>query len=290
MSKNIFTVKPEYSVRHAAELMKKYRVGSLIVEGDTIGIITATDIIYKYVTSTKGMFVKDGADAFDFALVQRCVRVGGANELDEVGVNPYYHTFFEMFGSGSFGITHTEAIQYMLDLLSAVGLSPERMYFTIPESEDFRVGLEENGIDSSRVFTLGENHSLFWVHWRFGDLGPIGRGLTVIYSNTEAIPPSLDHMADNPDDFVELLTLIDIYGKKSESGIVVEAANPGFDLAIGVERLAAVIQQCNQYETDSVKPLVDVFIEGHSDGGAPGVRARRSALHTVDGCGGDHLS
>lgn len=216
------------------------------------------------VTPFKGMFTGKGLDPTDFAMIQRCLRLGGASELDEVGVNPYYHTFFEMFGSGLFGLSHGDAIKYVLDLLSSLGLDVQRMYFTIPDDE-FRAGLEKNQIDPQRVFFLEKNHDLFWGHWHFGRLGPVGRGLTIIYNNSDNPPTSLDQMACNSDDFVELLTLIYIYGQESESGEIVKAINPGFDMAVGVERLAAVIQQKNQYEIDSIEPLVKHFTNSDVD-------------------------
>ncbi len=59
MNKDVETVSLEDTITHAAKIMKEKKIGSLLIKGYPIGIITATDIIYKHVAEGKGNHVKD---------------------------------------------------------------------------------------------------------------------------------------------------------------------------------------------------------------------------------------
>jgi len=181
--------------------------------------------------------------------------MGGASELEVVGVSPYYFTFFEMFGSGTFNTTHEKAVTYLLELLATLWIKKEHLYFTVPINERFHEALRQNGIEEARIFQLTENKH-FWQEWKFGVPGPVGHGLTVVFSRSPEKVTSVEQLANDQDRYVELLNLIHVHSQSLPDGELVPISNPGFDLGIGMERLAAVLQGCDNYRIDTILPLV----------------------------------
>lgn len=193
----------------------------------------------------------------NYALIQKCLRIGKSSEAKNTKIDPYCHTFFEMFGSGTFNTSYEKAVKYMLELLTAIGIETSNFYYTIPVKGNFRKALSSCGIDKKRMFSLTKNE-FFWQEWKFGKLGLLGHGLTVVYARTEKGVTSINQMASSPNEFIELLNLIRIDEKEKSEGKIVPIGNPGFDLGVGIERIAAIIQNCNNYQIDSMAPLVKI--------------------------------
>lgn len=232
---------------------KGYQIFSsfpLVSEDPTVMFINAT------ITPFKHHFL-DEKQPINYSFIQRCFRMGGTNELNLVGVNPYYHTFFEMFGTGTFAVSYKEATTYLLELLKLLTLEQERIYFAVPKEQEFKKGLLANDVDPAHIFNL-RRRKLFWQEWRFGESGPVGSGLTVIYSRSPKKLNSLEEIAKGSDEFIELANLIYIYGQETPEKNVVPIKNPGFEFAVGIERLAAVLQDCNNYQIDVISPLTDL--------------------------------
>jgi len=232
---------------------KEYRVFSsfpLISSDPTVMFINAT------ITPFKHYFLNE-EQPINYAFIQRCFRMGGASELELVGTNPYYHTFFEMFGSGTFSISYQEAVSYLLELLNLLAFKQDQLYFATPKEQDFRKSLIANNVEPTHIFNLGER-KLFWQEWKFGRFGPVGSGLTVVYSRSPKKVSSIKEIVKGSDEFIELANLIHVYGKEMSDGSIVPAKNPGFEFAVGIERLAATLQGCNNYQIDTISPLTEL--------------------------------
>ncbi|KKQ18590.1 MAG: Alanine-tRNA ligase [Berkelbacteria bacterium GW2011_GWA1_36_9] len=233
---------------------RKYKIFDsfpLVSEDPTVMFVNAT------VTPFKRWYSDLAGPKGNFALVQKCFRLGDTSGLQLIQTNPFYFTFFRMCGSGVFGIKHTEAVGYLFDLLLvAFGLNKRKLLFVSPDDDRFLAALTANNIDEERIFIIKEN-GFFWQEWRFGKLGLIGNGLTVVYSQFEG-RTSLQTMERNPNQYIDLLNLIYIYGQETESGAVVPVLHPGFDLGMGLERIASALQKKDGYHIDSVEPLMEV--------------------------------
>ncbi len=221
----------------------------LVSRDPTVMFVNAT------ITPFKSYFSDGTIQPENYALIQGCLRMGGASELEVVGVNPYYFTFFEMFGSGMFNTTHEKALAYLLELLTALGVDEKHLYFTVSINNEFHETLRQNGIKEARIFQLTENKH-FWHEWKFGVPGPVGHGLTVVFARSSEKVESVEQLASDQDRYVELLNLIYIHSQSLPDGELVPISNPGFDLGVGVERLAAVLQGCDSYRINALLPLV----------------------------------
>lgn len=245
---------------HQKRGYKIFKSFPLVSEDPTVMFVNAT------VTPFKRWYAEQSGPEGNFALVQKCFRLGDTSGLSLIETNPYYFTFFQMCGSGIFGIKHAEAVGYLLDvLLCVIGLKKEKLLFVAPDDTEFLPALKTNDIDEKNIFVIREN-GFFWQEWRFGKLGLVGNGLTVVHSRSEQ-KASLQSMESDHDCYVDLLNLIYIYGQEAEDGRVIPIPHPGFDFGMGLERIASVMQGCDGYNIDSVKPLVDVVSQFASDRG-----------------------
>ena len=127
-----------------------------------------------------GLGKRDYTRAVD---TQKCIRVAGKhNDLEEVGVSPWHHTFLEMLGNWSFGdYFKREAIEWAWELLTEEGgLEKERLWATVfagdqelgLEADDEAEGLWAQCTDlpAERVLRCGSKDNF----WEMGETGPCG--------------------------------------------------------------------------------------------------------------------
>lgn len=245
-------IKESLLAYHQARGFMLYESFPLTTNDPTVLFVNAT------ITPFKHFFGDCGVAPHNYALVQQCLRVGGgAGELETARVDPNYSSFFEMFGSGLFGCSYRAATEYFLDMLVHIGLPKTNLRFAVPETTMFATTLVECGVNESSIFTINENGE-FWQEWRFGKDGLIGKGITAIYASDDARVVSIDEMANAPQSFVEIGNLIHVYGK-AEGERVVPISHEGFDVGVGVERLAIVLQGKTLYEIAPFRQLVEVI-------------------------------
>lgn len=199
---------------------------------------------------------------------QKCLRVSGKhNDLDEVGIDHYHHTMFEMLGNWSFGdYFKNEIIKWSWEILTnEYKISPDDLYVTIFEgsSED---GLQKDIeaekywleiIDESRIISGNKKDNF----WEMGDTGPCGPCSEIhvdLRSKEEKLKVSaIDLVNKDHPQVIELWNLVFIQYNRKSDGSLEPLPEKHIDTGMGFERLARVIQNKeSNYDTDIFKPII----------------------------------
>lgn len=203
------------------------------------------------------------------ANTQKCLRVSGKhNDLEEVGVDTYHHTMFEMLGNWSFGdYFKKEAIQWSWELFIEVyKIDKSKLYVTVfqgdeedgtsfdKESYEFW----ENLLSSDRILKFGKKDNF----WEMGTQGPCGPSseIHIDLRNDEEILqiPGKDLVNKDHPQVVELWNLVFMEYNRNSDGSLAPLKNKHVDTGMGLERLAMVLQNKNSnYDTDVFKPIID---------------------------------
>jgi len=190
---------------------------------------------------------------------QRCLRVGGKhNDLDNVGYTARHHTFFEMLGNFSFGDYFKEdAIAFAWELLTErYEIPPEKLWITVHKDDDEseQIWIEKIGVDPRRISRLDDDENF----WTMGDTGPCGPCSEIYYDHGDHIegePPTME--SDPGDRFIEIWNLVFTQFDRSKDGTLSPLPNPCVDTGMGLERIAAVLQEeHNNYNIDLFSKLV----------------------------------
>jgi len=191
---------------------------------------------------------------------QRCVRAGGKhNDLENVGYTARHHTFFEMLGNFSFGdYFKKDAIRFAWEFLTQeLKLSPEKLWVTVFHEDDEAALIWQNdiGINPERIVRIAGSDNF----WQMGDTGPCGPCSEIFYdhgSNVSGGPPG-SATADG-DRYIEIWNLVFMQYNRDEKGVLHPLPRPSVDTGMGLERMAAVMQQVHSnYEIDLFKGLIE---------------------------------
>ncbi len=202
---------------------------------------------------------------------QKCLRVSGKhNDLEEVGVDTYHHTMFEMLGNWSFGdYFKKEAIEWAWELLTEVYKLPkDRLYASVfggdvgdkLEKDQEAFDLWSKIVPEERII-LGSKKDNFW---EMGDTGPCGPCSEVHIDlrpdDERALIPGQDLVnADHPQ-VIEIWNLVFMQFNRLADGSLRELPAKHVDTGMGFERLVRAIQgKSSNYDTDLFKPFLDAI-------------------------------
>ena len=193
---------------------------------------------------------------------QKCLRVSGKhNDLEEVGVDTYHHTMFEMLGNWSFGdYFKAEAIAWSWELLTKVyGIQKDRLYVTVFEGD------EKENIPASKIALAEwqkivlEDHIVYGNKkdnfWEMGDTGPCGP-CTEIHvdcrpDDERALVPGRELVNKDHPQVIEIWNNVFIQYNRKKDGSLEPLPATHVDTGMGFERLVRVIQgKQSNYETD----------------------------------------
>lgn len=208
---------------------------------------------------------------------QKCLRVSGKhNDLEEVGIDTYHHTLFEMLGNWSFGdYFKQEAIDWAWELLTQVyGLNPEQLYVTVfggdagdglAADEEAR-GMWAKHIAADRILD-GSKKDNFWEMGETGPCGPCSEiHIDLRPASERAAQPGADLVnADHPQ-VIEIWNLVFMQFQRKADGSLVPLPAQHVDTGMGFERLVRAIEgKSSNYDTDVFKPYLDKLtaLSGH---------------------------
>ncbi len=200
---------------------------------------------------------------------QKCLRVSGKhNDLEEVGVDTYHHTMFEMLGNWSFGdparpeggYFKKEAIAWSWELLTeSYGIPKDRLYVTVFEGDEKeKLPVDDEAISEWKKWigeekiVMGNKKDNFW---EMGDTGPCGP-CTEIHVDCRPDPERREFSGkqlvnqDHPQ-VIEIWNNVFIQFNRLKDGSLEPLPSRHVDTGMGLERLVRVLQEkSSNYDTD----------------------------------------
>jgi alanyl-tRNA synthetase len=243
-------------------------------------IVPSAPLVNK--TDPTLMFVNAGMNQFkDYFLgnahpeykriadTQKCLRVSGKhNDLEDVGIDSYHHTLFEMLGNWSFGdYFKKEAISWAWELLTEIyKIDKERIYVTVfggdeheklkRDNEAAKYWLEH--IPEDRILDFGKKDN-FWEMGETGPCGPCSEIHVDLRDDSERIKFPGHELVnkDNPQ-VIEIWNNVFIQYNRKTGGKLEQLPDKHVDTGMGFERLCMVLQnKKSNYETDVFSGLID---------------------------------
>ncbi len=204
---------------------------------------------------------------------QRCLRVSGKhNDLEEVGIDTYHHTMFEMLGNWSFGdYFKKEAIAWSWELLTEVYKIPkDQLYVSVFEGDE-KEGLSKDQeaydiwkqyIAEDRII-LGNKKDNFWEMGETGPCGPCSEIHVDMRPEAERIKISGKTLVNQDDpQVIEIWNNVFMQFNRLKNGSLEKLPNQHVDTGMGLERLVRVIQKKqSNYDTDVFQPLIQFIAD-----------------------------
>ena len=215
---------------------------------------------------------------------QKCIRAGGKhNDLDDVGLDSYHHTFFEMLGNWSFGdYFKRDAINWAWELMvDRWGFPPGRLYATVyrPGPDDpaefdqeaydhWKALFERAGCDPAIHIVDGNKADNFWM---MGETGPCGPCSELHVDLTPEGDTGGLLVNKDSDQCIEIWNLVFIQFNSEADGSFRDLPSRHVDTGMGFERACSIIQntrgftdfsrKASNYNTDVFRPIFDTLEE-----------------------------
>ena len=213
---------------------------------------------------------------------QKCIRAGGKhNDLEDVGLDTYHHTFFEMLGNWSFGdYFKKDAIEWAWELLTQVWhFPPARLFATVyapdkskndpsefdQEAYDIWAGIfTKAGLDPKVHIVNGNKKDNFWM---MGETGPCGPCSEIHIDLTPGGDTHGSLVNKGSAECIEIWNLVFMQFNANADGTFVPLPAQNVDTGMGFERVSGIVQctrgftdfthVISNYESDVFRPLFD---------------------------------
>lgn len=199
---------------------------------------------------------------------QKCLRVSGKhNDLEEVGIDTYHHTMFEMLGNWSFGdYFKKEAIAWAWELLTEeYKLPKDRLYVTVFEGDaNEDLGFDQEAFNfwkeilpEERILR-GNKKDNFWEMGEMGPCGPCSEIHVDLRTEEEVAKlPGKGLVNTGHPQVVEIWNLVFMEFNRKADGSLEKLPAQHVDTGMGFERLCMAIQKkTSNYDTDVFTPLL----------------------------------
>jgi alanyl-tRNA synthetase len=199
---------------------------------------------------------------------QKCLRVSGKhNDLEEVGVDTYHHTMFEMLGNWSFGdYFKEEAIGWAWELLTEVYKIPkDRLYVTVFEgdakdgvpADEESIAIWKKYIAEDRIILASKKDNF----WEMGDTGPCGPCTEIHVDNRPAAERAQtdgkQFVNEDHPQVIEIWNNVFMQFNRKADGSLEKLPATHVDTGMGLERLAMTLQdKTSNYDIDLFQTLI----------------------------------
>jgi alanyl-tRNA synthetase len=219
--------------------------------------------------------------------VQKCFRT---TDIEEVGNTARHLTFFEMLGNWSFGdYFKEESIPWGWELSTeGFGMDPERIWVTVfGGDEELGLGPDDEaiaiwrrvGVPDERIVQLGRGDNF----WQGGPTGPCGPCSELYLDRGPEFGDEDERPGSDGDRFLEFWNHVFMSYDLAEDGTLTELPTRNIDTGMGLDRMAAILQNVpSVYETDHVRPLIDLAEELTGHGYEEGERVTRAMRIVAD--------
>lgn len=188
---------------------------------------------------------------------QKCIRTG---DIENVGKTARHGTYFEMLGNFSFGdYFKKEAIAWSWEFVTEVLKLPvDKLYVSVYEEDDEaeKIWHEEIGVPMDHIFRMGKEDNF----WEAGTDGPCGPCSEIYFDRGEKYgcgKPGCTVGCDC-DRYMEFWNLVFTQFERHEDGTYTPLAQKNIDTGMGLERLAALMQDVGSiFDVDTVKAIRD---------------------------------